>query len=289
MLRTRGLTPYLYVAPMAAVLLLVFGYPMARVVDFSLRRIRGASGPFIGLENYRAVLSDGTFREAALHNALLLLAVPLMALISVFVAVLLYDRVRGWRLYRTALFLPYILAVPIVGIVLSYVFQKNGVLNELLRALGLEAFALDWLGNSRYALWTVMGIIIWREVGFGIVLFLARLASLNEEPLEAAQLDGVNWGQRLWYLLLPELRGTIEFYAVVSVITMLAWVFSYVWAISKGGPGTATQVLELYIYNRGLRDSLPGMAAAVAVLLLLGTLVLIAVLFRVRRSAEELG
>ncbi|MBI1880383.1 MAG: sugar ABC transporter permease [Chloroflexi bacterium] len=291
MLRTRPWVPYLYIAPMVAVLLLVFGYPIVRVFDFSLRRIRGASGPFIGLENYRAILTDSTFHDAVLHNGLLLLAVPVMVLISLLISVILYDRVLGWRLYRTALFVPYILAVPIVGIVFSYVFQLNGVLNTILRAAGLEAIALDWLGSSGLALWTVMFIIVWREVGFGIILFLARLLSQNEEPLEAAKIDGCNWWQRLWYIIIPEMRGTIEFYGVVSVITMLAWVFSYIWSISKGGPGTATMVLELYIYNQGLRNSLPGVAAAVAVLLLLGTLILIAVLFQVRAraAAEEMA
>jgi ABC-type sugar transport system permease subunit len=291
MLRTRPWVPYLYVAPMVAVLLLIFGYPIVRVFDFSLRRIRGASGPFIGLENYRTILIDSTFQEGVLHNGLLLLAVPVMVLVSLLISVILYDRVVGWRLYRTALFMPYILAVPIVGIVFSYVFQLNGVLNTILRAIGLEVIALDWLGSSKLALWTVMFIIIWREVGFGIVLFLARLLSQNEEPLDAAKIDGANWWQRLWYVIIPELRGTIEFYTVISVITMLAWVFSYIWSISKGGPGTATQVLELYIYNQGLRNSLPGVAAAVAVLLLLGTLLLIVVLFRARAraAAEELA
>ena len=108
------------------------------------------------------------------------------------------------------------------------------------------------------ALWTLMIVIVWREVGFGIVLFLARLLSLPEEQLEAARIDGAGWWSRLRYVILPELRGTIEFYCVIAAITMLAWVFGYVWTLTKGGPGDATTVLELYIYNQGLRNSLPG-------------------------------
>src|SRR5207237_506126 len=96
------------------------------------------------------------FREAVFHNGVLLLAVPLMLLLSLTAAVLLYDRVAGWRIYRTALFVPYILAVPVAGIVFSYVFQLNGVLNTILRALGARPLALDWLGSSGPALWTVL-------------------------------------------------------------------------------------------------------------------------------------
>lgn len=131
-----------------------------------------------------------------------------------------------------------------------------------------------------------MGVIIWREVGFGIVLFLARLLSINEELVDAGKVDGANWWQRLWYVIIPQLRSVIEFYVVISVITMLAWVFSYIYTISRGGPGTATQIMELYIYNYAFRNQLPGMAAAVAVILFLVTLVLIIPIIRYRSGSE---
>jgi ABC-type sugar transport system permease subunit len=88
-------------------------------------------------------------------------------------------------------------------------------------------------------------------------------------------------------VIVPQLRGTIEFYAVIAVITMLAWVFAYVYTMTQGGPGNATEVVELYIYNTGVKNSLPGMASAVAALLLVTTLILIAVLFRIRAKATE--
>jgi ABC-type sugar transport system permease subunit len=287
-LRTRPWVPYLYVAPMIGLLGLIFGYALVRVFDFSLRFIRGASGPFVGLDNYRLVLDDPTFRLAAKHSALLLLAVPILTLISLLVAVVLFERVRGWRFYRSIVFLPYILAVPIVGIIFSYILQLNGVFNEALRGVGLGALGLDWIGDESFALWSVLGVIVWREVGFGIVLFLARLTTIDETQLEAARIDGAGWWPRLRYVIVPEMRGTIEFYVVVATITMLAWVFAYVWTLTQGGPGNATQIVELYIYNQGVRNSLPGMAAAVAVLLLATTLVLIVALFRIRaRSTEE--
>lgn len=287
MLRTRPWVPYLYIAPMVALLALIFGYSLVRVFDFSGRLIRGASGMWVGLLNYELVLKDPTFHEAVENSALLLLAIPVLVTISLVISVLLFDRVRGWRVYRSAVFLPYILAVPVVGIVFSYILQLNGVLNEALRGLGLESIAFDWLGDERLALWSVLFVIVWREVGFGIILFLARLMSMDESQLEAARIDGAGWLQRLRYIIVPELRGTIEFYAVIATITMLAWVFAYVWTLTAGGPGNATQIVELYIYNQGVRGSLPGLASAVAVLLLLTTLVLIAVLFRVRARATE--
>ncbi len=287
MLRTHRLTPFLYLTPALALLLFTFGYPLVAIFDFSFRRIRGATGPFIGFENYYQVLKDDVFREAVTHNGLLLLAVPILIVISILLSVLLYERVSGWRIYRTLFFLPYILAVPVVGVVFSNMLALNGVVNEMLRAFRLDWLALDWIGSAGLALWTVMGVIIWREVGFGIVLFLARLLSLNEELQDAAKIDGAGWWQRLWYVTIPQLRAVIEFYTVVSVITMLAWIFSYVYVISRGGPGNATQVMELYIYNFAFRNALPGIASAVAVILFLVTLALIVPLFRFRAESES--
>ena len=124
-------------------------------------------------------------------------------------------------------------------------------MNEVLRWLSLDFLALDWIGSTDVALWTVMILIIWRELALGIILFLARLLSLDELMIEAAKLEGANWWQRVWHIILPEMRGVIEFYVVVSVITMLAAVFAYVYIMGggRGGPGTSTVVVEFYIFN----------------------------------------
>jgi raffinose/stachyose/melibiose transport system permease protein len=285
MLRTNKLTPYLYLLPMLLLLLFAFGYPLVAIFNFSLRRIRGVTGPFIGLENYRQVFKDDVFRSAVQHNLVLLIAVPVMLIISILVAVILYEQVKGWQLFRSVLFIPYVLAVPVVGVVFSNILQLNGVMNQVLRALGLDRLALDWLGNPNLALYSVMAVIIWREVGFGIVLFLARLQSINEELIDAAKVDGALWWQRLWYVIIPQLRGVIEFYVVITVITMLAWVFSYIYTLTRGGPGNATIVMELYIYNFAFRNQLPGIASAVAVILFIVTLVLMIPLFRFRSES----
>ena len=286
---SRRLTPYLYLLPMLVLLLIVFGYPLVSIFNYSLRRIRVNTGPFIGLENYKTVLRDSVFREAATHNVLLLLSVPILLALSLFVAVVLYERVSGWYIYRSVLFVPYIIAVPIAGVVFSNLFQRSGAINQILNAVGLNFLALDWLGSEKLALWTVMLVIVWHEVGFGIVLFLARLLSLDESLQEAAMVDGAGWWQRLWYVTIPQLRTIIEFYVTITVIAILAWVFAYVYVMTRGGPGTATQILELYIYNYAFRNGLPGIASAVAVMLFLVTLLLIIPLFRFRSQTETGG
>lgn len=288
---TQGsrLTPYLYVAPLVALLLFVFGYPLVRIFEFSFKMVRGIDGPWIGLRNYDLVLSQSLFWESVQHNLLLLLAVPFMVAWSLLIAVVLYERLKGWKLYRVVLFLPYILAIPIIAVIMKKMFQFNGPVNEVLRWIGLDFLALDWIGSSDVALWTVMLLIIWRESALGIILFLARLLALDESLIESAKLEGANWWQRLWHIIVPQMKTVIEFYVVVSVITILSAVFAYVYVIGggRGGPGTSTMVVELYIFNALIRTSLPGIASAVSVMLFLVSLLLIVPLFAMRRRANE--
>ena len=283
------LTPYLYVLPLIVLLAFVFGYPLVRIFEFSFKLIRGIDGPWIGFNNYRLILGQDLFWETVRHNLFLLLAVPIMVGWSLLISIVLYERIRGWKLYRVILFVPYILAVPIIAVVMKKMFQFNGPVNELLRWLSLDFLALDWIGSSDVALWTVMLLIIWRESALGIILFLARLLSLDESLIEAARLEGASWWQRTRYVIIPQMKVVIEFYVVVSVITMLSSVFAYVYIMGggRGGPGTSTMVLELYIFNALTKTSLPGIASAVSVLLFLVSLLLIVPLFAVRRRANE--
>lgn len=282
-------TPYLYVAPLAALLLFVFGYPLVRIFEFSFKMVRGIDGPWIGLRNYELVLNQPLFWESVRHNLMLLVAVPFMVAWSLLIAVLLYERVKAWKLYRVILFMPYILAIPIIAVIMKKIFQFNGPVNEILRWLSLDFLALDWIGSSDVALWTVMMLIIWRESALGIILFLARMLSLDESLMEAARLEGANWWQRVWHVIVPQMRVVMEFYIVTSVITILSAVFSYVFMIGggRGGPGTSTMVVELYIFNALIRTSLPGVASAVSVMLFLVSILLIMPLFAARRRANE--
>jgi len=289
MFASQRLTPYLFVLPLVLLLTFVFGYPIVRIFEFSFKMVRGIDGPWIGLRNYELVLNQPLFWESVSHNLMLLLAIPVMVAVSLLISIVLYERIRGWKLYRIVLFLPYILAIPIVAIVLKKMFQFSGPVNEVLRWMSLDFLALDWIGSSDVALWTVIMVVIWRESALGTILFLARLLSLDESLLEAATLEGATWWQKVRYVILPQMKGVIEFYVVVSVITMLAAVFAYVYMIGggRGGPGTSTWVLELYIFNALIRTSLPGIASAVSVMLLVVSILLIFPLFAARRHARE--
>lgn len=288
MRRTAWFVPYLYVLPLVALLGFVFGLSLIRLVEFSFKQVRGIDGPWVGMRNYELVLGQPLFWESVRHNLQLFLAIPVMVGIALVLALLLHERMRGWRIHRTILFLPYILAIPIIAVVMKQMFQFSGPVNTVLSALSLDFLVLDWIGSAEVALWTVMGLIIWRETALGVILFLSRLMALDESLTEAARLDGASWWQRAWYVQVPQMRGVIEFFTVISIITMLSAVFAYVYVIGggRGGPGTATMVIELYIFNALIRTSLPGIAAAVSVMLFAVSLALIWALFVLRRRSE---
>jgi ABC-type sugar transport system permease subunit len=288
MRRTAWFVPYLYILPLVALLGFVFGLSLIRLVEFSFKQVRGIDGPWIGLRNYELVLGQPLFWESVRHNLQLFLAIPVMVAIALVLALLLHERMRSWRIHRTILFLPYILAIPIIAVVMKQMFQFSGPVNGILTALSLDFLVLDWIGSAEVALWTVMGLIVWRETALGVILFLSRLMALDESLTEAARLEGASWWQRAWYVQIPQMRGVIEFFTVISIITMLSAVFAYVYVIGggRGGPGTATMVIELYIFNALIRTSLPGIAAAVSVMLFAVSLALIWALFVLRRRSD---
>jgi ABC-type sugar transport system permease subunit len=287
LVRLGRLEPLVWIAPALAVILFVFGYSMVELVRTALTY----QGKWAGLANFRAAFQDPEFRTALLHNARLLIAVPVLVVVALLLSVLLFESLRGWRLHRATIFLPYVLPIPVIGVIFGQLLELDGLLNHLLRSAGLGFFAVDWLGQPKWALWTMTGVIVWKEVGFGVVLFLARLLSLPIETFEAARIDGARFFRLHRFVTLPQLANVIAFYVVVEAITMVSWVFNYVYVMTngQGGPGDATMVSELYIYQTAFQYSAPEIAAAAATILFGATLVLIVLFFRVQRRIGLAG
>jgi ABC-type sugar transport system permease subunit len=287
--RRLDVTPYLLVAPALALIVLVFVYPIVRVVIDSFLSPTATRGQTVGLANYGFVVNDPVFWKSAGNNVFLLFGVPIMTVTALVVAVILFDQIRGWRLYRTLVFTPYIMAVPVIGVTFVYLYGYNGIVNEILRTIGAGGLAKDWLGSPDLVMPSILSVVIYRELGFGVMLFLARMASIREELYEAAMLDGAGWWARLRYVTIPQLRTVISFFIVIELITMLSWVFAYVYSMTQGGPAFASSVLELYIWKYAFAYRAVGIASAVAVLLLVATSVLIVVQLLVRGDERDTG
>ncbi len=277
-----------WILPALAALALVFVYGIYRLVREALYR----KEQFVGLENIQIVFEDPLFRTSIGHNLRLLLALPLMVVVALVLAILLFEGLRGWRAHRFFLFLPYILPIPVVGLVFAQILTFNGALNSALRGAGLDFLAQDWLGSTTYALWSVGAVIVWKELGFGIILFLARLLSLPNDVFEAAQVDGAGFWRTHIKITIPLLLPIISFYVVIVAITLLSWVFNYVFVMTSGGPGDATQVAETYIYQTATNFNAPFLAAGAAVILLggvaIGMVIFSVVRIRANRASEVL-
>jgi ABC-type sugar transport system permease subunit len=288
-LKFRKIEPYLYLAPATILVILVFLYPIIMIIQTSLMENTSSGLKKFGFFNYQLVSEDPVFWQALKNNGKLLFSVPVMTILALFIAILLFEHVRGWLVYRGIIFLPYILAIPVVGTTFVYLLGLNGIVNTLMRNLGMGFLTQDWLGSATWVVPSISMVIIYREMGFGVVLFLARLMSLEHEILEAAEIDGANWWQKHIFVTLPQLAGVIEFFIVVELITMLSWVFAYVFTMTGGGPGFASTVLEFYIWKHAFAFRSPGIASALAVVLLAATTFLIVLQLRLRRRALEEG
>jgi ABC-type sugar transport system permease subunit len=281
----RRLGLYLLIAPALILIGVVFLYPFGRLLFISFHSGPNRTDGPATVSNYTFVLQDEIFRQAVEHNLLLIISVPIVTILAFAIALLLHEAIRGWRIYRTVVFMPYMIAIPVLGSTFIYLLSLNGVLNTALRDIGLGGLAQDWLGNPDWALPSIAALVIYHELGFGVILFLARMLSLPEEVFQAARIDGCRWFRMHLRVTLPQMRSVIGAFVTLELITMLSWIFAYVYSTTRGGPNFATYILELFIYENAFTFRAPSIAAAVAVLLLAVTSVLVVLRFR-RRVAE---
>jgi ABC-type sugar transport system permease subunit len=272
------LTRSALILPSFVFLVVVFGYPLVRLGYVSLHTGSfGNQGPAT-LDNYRFVVDDPVFRSAVQHNLGLLLAVPVSTLTALALALVLNSGIRGWTVYRSVVFMPYMVSIPVLGLSFLLLLGRHGVINSLLGHIGLGN--TDWFGNPNLALGSIGSMVVYHEIGFGVVLFLARLLTLSPEVFEAARIDGCGWLRVQRSIAIPQMRSIIVTYVTLQLITMLSSVFAYVYSTTKGGPDFHSYVLELYIFDSAFAFGSPAFAAAVAVLLLAPTALVIALWLR---------
>jgi ABC-type sugar transport system permease subunit len=251
----------------------------------SFYRLAGGKQVLLGFQNYRyLLLNDNIFQTALLNNMRLLIGIPLMSMLALVIASLLYQQIRGWKLFRIVKLIPYILSITVIGMIFDYILRINGLMNSILRSLNLGFFAWDWLGNPDIAIYSILGVVIWKELGFGVILFLARMLSIDPSLFEAAKVDGASWFRTLVSVTIPQLSNVIAFYVIINVINMLAWMFNYIFVMTRGGPVQSTYVLEFYIYRLGIRYRQMGLASAAAVILLLIALLFVVLQHFIRRK-----
>jgi len=284
----KNYPPYLYILPSIILLSFIFIYPVIQNFIKSFYRFASGKNIFLGFDNYKyLILKDTITQKALVHNFQLLLIIPILLILSIFFAVIVTEKIKFAKVYQTLMFIPYIISIVVVGVVFSRLLRSDGIINFILSHMGLDILAKDWLGRPEYAIYAVMLVIIWKELPFGIILFIAGISSIEQSIFEAAKIDGANWFQTIIYITIPQLKNLVNFYIVYNVMVVFAWIFTYVFVMTGGGPANATTILELQIYNLAFKKNQMGMASALSILLFLLIFVFIYMQFRLRRSTLE--
>lgn len=268
-----------FLTPAVLALAVIGIYPLLLALYNSLRRYNltdlGSGTPFVGLDNYVATLTDPSFWGALGRTLLFLcLTLPIELALGLFAALLLHRQALSWMraAARVSLVIPMATTYAVVGLIGRLIFNRQfGIANYLLGRLGVPP--LDWLGDPTLAFVSVMIMDVWQWTPFCTLILLAGLAMVPREVEEAARLETPKWSMILWHQQRPYLLPGLTAILILRSADMLK-MFDSVFTMTRGGPGTATEFISIYIQRIGFRIFDQGMASAQAVLLLILTIVL---------------
>jgi sn-glycerol 3-phosphate transport system permease protein len=262
------------------VFLAAFTYwPTAQVIWQSFHAGSRLTGVSFGLENYRALAADAGFRRALWNNAVYAVGtiVPSLVLALAFALTLVHST-RFNALLRSIFFLPVLIPLVAAASLFLFIFLPGvGLLDHYLAKLGVQG--ANWLGDPDVALYSIMGLTIWKNAGYYMLFFLAGLQAIPPEAYEVALLDGANMWQRLRFVTLPYLRPTLAFVLVIGLLGVVTQV-DHIFILTKGGPADSTNLLLFYVYQQAVERYDPGKAAAATVVLLALLLALTALSLR---------
>jgi multiple sugar transport system permease protein len=272
----------LYVALVFLPLVLALGYSLTN------KNLLASHTRYVGLGNYRELLSDDVFKQSVRTTAIMTALIALIPNgLGLAIALLLHGQTRLYAVLRTIFFVPIVLA----GVVVSFIWQAMltdyGVINTVLGAIGLQHLEQGWLDTPNHALGSIVAVATWQYVGFCAVIYLAALKSIPDELIEAAQVDGCTGFRRFRRIIWPLVAPAVTINTVLLLITGFK-LFDYVKIITNGGPGGATNNMALNIYTVGFTQNAFGLASAQAVVLfaIVAGLSTAAVLLLRRREVE---
>ncbi len=264
-------------------------WPALQGFYISLTHWDGVSPPvFAGLGNYREMFGDPVFRTALWDTVLwLVIFGGLSAGLGLAAALFLQRERRGVGFYRAALFTPVVFSLVATSLVWQAMYQPDGVINQVLSAVGLGGLQHAWLADSGTALYAVIVPALWRQVGYVMVLYLAGLKGIDPALYEAATVDGANRRQRFRHVTLPQLRRVNAVVLSVIVIDSLRS-FDVVWALTRGGPYHSSELLSTYMYSTAFQSLRLGYGSALAVVIfVLAFGVIVSYLVRAFREADS--
>jgi len=277
---------WLLTAPGLTALMLVVTFPLFFTVfvsGFDYTLIHRSFDTFVGIENYRSAFGENYFGEALWVTLKFVVCVVLLEFVIGFTIALMLNSVTRFKdVYYLILLMPLLINPVVVALIWRmFLHPELGIVNYLLGLVGIAK--VNWLGDPVIAFWTVVLTDIWHQVSFMIVLLLAGLSALPKEPYEAARMDGASTLQSFIHVTLPLMRPVIIVTLLIRLIFAVK-TFDLVYVMTRGGPGTATDLISYFIYRSAFFGLNIGQASAISVLLLVIVLALTAYLYRYMRS-----
>ncbi|MBK8046863.1 MAG: sugar ABC transporter permease [Anaerolineales bacterium] len=286
MANRRRLTGFLFVLPAVLFTLTMFIFPLLMTVWMSMHDwpLIGERS-FLGIENYADLVQDGQFWSSLWFTTqYTLLVTPAIFILAFILALLVNTAIRGVGIFRTIFFIPVVIGLGTSSLLWVWLLNDRvGIINGILRDLGLIEKPIIWFVDKNLAMFAIIVSIVWKTVGFTMILLLAGMQAIPDELYQAAEVDGASYWQRLSHIMLPLLRSTIALALVLSVIgSYLA--FDQFYIMTRGGPQNQTITAVYWIFNNSFTYYKMGYGAALS-LVLLGILAILSIMqLRILRS-----
>jgi ABC-type sugar transport system permease subunit len=285
----RNRAGFLFILPALLFYLVFFLQPFVSTAYYSLTNWNGVdpTKQFVGLANYVRMFNDRLLWLSLQHNLIwIVLGTVAPIVIALPLALILSNLARGRLLFQTAYFMPHILSGVVIAMIWGWIYNPLfGVLNYVLRAVGLDSLTRAWLGNPDTALYAVIAAAVWGYFGFCLVIFMAGLQNLDVDQIEASRIDGANAIQRFWYVIVPQLRYVLNMVIVYTLIGGFN-VFDIVYVMTKGGPANHTELIGTYTYKIAFQENQLGYGATLAMLMMVLSLVT-SLLYNVLRNRGD--
>lgn len=291
-MRTKKTTPYLYMLPGCAMVLVFVYIPVIANCVYSFFRLSSYSAgmKFVGLDNYIRFFHNESL-GIMLRNNLLYCVISLIVQVGfgTVIALLLESKLASSRFrnaFRNIYYIPALISLTAVGLMFTFIYEPNlGLLNSAFKALGLTSMTQSWLGDSKIAIYCIIAMSQWQYTGYITLLMVVAFQNVSPDYIEAASIDGAGPVRRAISVVLPLAKEQLLVCSIITVIGAFK-LFTEVYSSTAGGPGNSTQVLGLFLYqNAFLHDDL-GMAAVTGVFIFVITMVLSVIQLKVSRSGE---
>lgn len=271
--RKENIIIALFLAPSLLIFMIFILYPVFNTIYLSFHSWKGIYGSnliFVGFDNYIRVLKSEHFYKALLNSLYFLIGgfIILMPL-SFLLALLITSKLKYTKLMKTSFFMPIMLSITAVALMWVYILNPTfGAVNTILRALGLNSLAKEWLSTPVLNVWSIVLVNEWTYAGYNMLIFASGLISIPKSIYESAEIDGCVGIKKLIYISIPLCKESFKIFSILCITGCLK-VFDLVWAMTKGGPNRTSETPATLLYNEAFTFKSFGTSAAIGVILLI--------------------